>query len=147
MFGSAQPQILKLFYESYNMYSFHENFKQPKSDALIKLNWTLVCIYSVENFELDSFRDIVNYEYFISVGLAQGQKSIGSMGALLPGRDFTARKVDHKQEIYDICIVLKHNCWWFLIDYWQDADLTAVAAPSKRNNFSGPGLAFIQNES
>ena len=36
----------------------------------------------------------------------QGRKSIESMGALPPGRDLIARKVDHKQKINDIYIVL-----------------------------------------
>ena len=36
----------------------------------------------------------------------QGLQSIGSMGALLPGRDPIARKVYHKQKINDFDIVL-----------------------------------------
>ena len=44
----------------------------------------------------------------------QGLKSTGSTGALLPGRDLIARKVDHKQKINDIYIVL--------IKYWPEAD-------------------------
>ena len=36
----------------------------------------------------------------------QGMKRIGSMGALLPGRDPIARKVYHKQKINDFDIVL-----------------------------------------
>jgi hypothetical protein len=64
------------------------------------------------------------------------------MGVLLPVRDPIARKVDQKQEITDICNVLKHNCCWFFIEYWQEADLTPIAAPRKQNHFSGPGQSF-----